>query len=164
MTKKAAALGGKLNANRPLGDGPDERPHGTRWKTGVYRTLTPDMVRQLAGQGMGLAQIAYYYGCAKSTVHDAINHDEELLQAWNGGLSEAIEKATNCLMKNITENNNVLAAMFLLKCKHLPGERGWIEEQYKRDEAQIEAPRVQIFLPDNSRDSFPSDALLESDI
>lgn len=149
MTKKY----GKPTANKPIGDGPDERPHGTKWKTGVHGMLTPDMVRTLAAQGMSLSEIGYYYGCGKSNIHHAINKDDELLQAWNEGLSAAIEKATNCLMKNITENNNVLAAMFFLKCKSLPGDRGWLEEQHKRNDLNTDAPRVQIYLPDNSRDS-----------
>ena len=143
---------GKLNANKLIGTGQDEREHGTRYKTGVKGVLNPDMVLKLASQGMGLTEIGYYYGCTKSNICHAIKSDEELSQAWNQGLSMAIEKATGCLMRNI-ENDNVLAAMFLLKCKHLIGEKGWLEQQYKEKNVDPElTPRVMIYLPENNRD------------
>lgn len=157
MTRKV----GKLNANRPIGDGPDCREHGTKWKTGVRGVLTPDAVRSYAAKGMSLTEIAYFHGCTKVNICLALKEDPDLQQAWNEGISEAIEKATNCLMRNI-ENDNVLAAMFLLKCKHPAGEKGWLEEQHKQRITDAEsAPRVNIYLPDNQRDSIPDDAVSE---
>ena len=148
---------GKPTANRPIGNGQDEREHGTRYKTGVKGVLNPDMVRKLASQGMGLSEIGYYYGCTKSNICHAIKSDEDLSQAWNEGLSMAVEKATGCLMRNI-ENDNVLAAMFLLKCKHLIGEKGWLEQQYKEKIVDPDlAPRVMIYLPENNRDVVETD-------
>ena len=154
---------GKLKSNKPVGPGPDCRPHGTRHKTGVAGVMNPDMVRKLAAQGMGLAEIGYFYGCGKSNIHHAIRSDEAIQQAWNEGLAQAIEKATSCLMKNITEHNNVLAAMFFLKCKHLTGEgeRGWVEEQHKKEQPDNNLPRVSIYIPHNNRDAIPEDAIIE---
>ena len=156
MTRKT----GKLNANKPIGEGPDCREHGTKYKTGVRGVLTPDAVRSYAAKGMSLGEIAYFHGCTKMNICGAIKEDLDLQQAWNEGISAAIEKATNCLLRNI-ENDNVLAAMFLLKCKHLSGEKGWLEEQHKQKIVDTEsAPRVHIYLPGNGRDSIP-DAVSE---
>lgn len=153
---------GKLNANKPIGDGPECREHGTKWKTGVHGVLTPDAVRSYAAKGMSLTEIAYFHGCTKMNICSAIKEDLDLQQAWNEGISEALEKATNCLMRNI-ENDNVLAAMFLLKCKHLTGERGWLEEQHKQKVVDAEsAPRVNVYLPHNFRDSIPDTVSEES--
>lgn len=149
---------GKMNSNKPIGDGPDFREHGTKWKTGVRGVLTPDAVRSYASKGMSLGEIAYFHGCTKMNICGAIKEDPDLQQAWNEGISAAIEKATNCLMRNI-ENDNVLAAMFLLKCKHLSGEKGWIEEQHKQKVVDSESsPRVMIYLPDNGRASIPEES------
>ena len=152
MTNKT----GKVNANRPIGKGSDSRPHGTKWKTGVHGVLKPEMVKKLASQAMTLAEIGYFHGCSKENIHYAINADSELLQAWNEGLTQAIEKATSCLMRNI-EKDNTLAAMFLLKYKHLPGEKGWCEQQHKEKEVDPDhSPRVEIFLPHNFRNDPPN--------
>lgn len=162
MTKKAAAQGGKLNANRPLGNGPECREHGTRWRTGAIGVLTPDAVRQFAAQGMTLTQIGYLVGCTKSHIHGALK-DPELNQAWCEGLASFIEESTGCLLHNIREKN-VLSAMFALKCRHLPGEKGWLEEQYQQKVVDEEnQPRVSIYLPYNGRDPAPSELISEEE-
>lgn len=148
MTKKA----GKLNANKPLGEGPDCREHGTKWKTGVHGMLTPDIVRKFAAKGMSVEQIGYLHGCTPQNIRHAIVHDEELKQAWCEGLSRLMDKATNVIDHHLNENN-LLAAMYVTKCIRLPGEKGWIEQQYIRDDNsngnQIE---VKVYLPDNNRE------------
>ena len=123
--------------------------------------LTPDAVRSYAAKGMNLSEIGYFHGCSKVNICVAIKEDPDLQQAWNEGISEAIEKATNCLMRNI-ENDNVIAAMFLLKCKHLTGERGWLEEQHKQRITDAEsAQRVTVYIPHNGRDPIPDDIVSE---
>ena len=150
MTKKSAALGGKLNANRPLGTGPECREHGTRWKTGARGVLSPDTVRRFASQGMTLEQIGYLIGVSKQNIWAALK-DEELNQAWCEGIAVLNYEASGCLLRSI-RNDNVLSAMFVSKCRPLPGEKGWLEEQYRQklvDDA--DRPRVTIYLPENGR-------------
>lgn len=162
MTKKAAAQGGRLNANRPLGNGPECREHGTRWRTGAIGVLTADAVRQFAAQGMTLTQIGYLVGCTKSHIHGALK-DPELNQAWCEGLASFIHESTGCLLNNIRDGN-VLSAMFALKCRHLPNEKGWLEEQYQQKVVDEEnQPRVSIYLPHNGRDPAPADLISEEE-
>lgn len=153
MTRKA----GKLTANKPIGTGADEREHGTKWKTGARGVLTPDVVREFAGYGMSLAAIGYLVGCSKQNIHQAIKDDPDLQQAWCEGIAQLLLKAGKCISYNC-ENNNIIAGIFTAKSKHIPGERGWIEEQYEDKKIDPESmQRVTIFLPENNRDSPNND-------
>lgn len=153
MTKRV----GKLNANRPIGEGENCRTHGTKWKTGIKGVLSPDIIRKFASQGMTLTEIGYLCGCTKQNIHAALK-DEELNQAWCEGLAVFIEESTGCLLRNI-RNDNTLSAMFALKCRHLPNERGWIEQQYREKTVDEESrPCVQVILPYNHRDPIDENA------
>ena len=126
MTRKT----GKLTANKPIGTGPDERPHGTKWKTGARGVLTPAVVREFASYGMSLKAIGYLVGCSKQNIHSAIKDDPDLQQAWCEGVAQLLLKAGKCIAHNC-ENNNIIAGIFTVKSKHMPDEKGWIEEQYQ---------------------------------
>lgn len=163
MTKKAMIEGsGKLNANKPIGDGPDCREHGTKWKTGARGVLSPDVIREFAGYGMTIPAIGYYLGCSKQNIYDAINNDDSLSQAWCEGVAQLLYKAGKCVSSKI-DNDETLSAMFTLKCKHIPGEKGWIEEQYLKEQPDNNAPKVAIYIPWNERDPLPEDSFLVND-
>lgn len=162
MTRKAAINGtGKLKANKPIGDGPDCREHGTRWKTGARGVLTPALVREYASLGMSLTAIAYLLGCTKQNVQAAMK-DDALNQALCEGAAELQYKASSCIARRI-DNDEWVPAIFVLKCKPIPGEKGWIEEQYRKEEPNADNPKVRVFVPWNGRDPLPEDAISFSD-
>ena len=163
MTKKAMIEGtGKLNANKKIGDGPDCREHGTKWKTGARGVLTPDVVRELAGYGMTVPAIGYYLGCSKQNIYDAIADDEELNQAWCEGIAQLLYKAGKNISSKI-ESGDSLLSMFTVKCKRLPGEEGWVEQQYRKDAPDNNQHTVHIYLPSNGRDEPPEESITFSD-
>lgn len=147
MSKKI----GKLNANKPIGEGLDCREHGTKWKAGARGVLTPDAVREFAALGMSIPAIGYFLGCTKQNIYGALKEDEALNQAWCEGVAELLYKAGQCISRKI-DNDDTVASLFTLKCKHIPGETGWIEEQYKKEQPTTDFPRVNIYIPSNNRD------------
>jgi len=143
VTKKAMIEGtGKLNANKKIGDGPDCREHGTKWKTGARGVLTP--------------------GCSKQNIYDAIADDEELNQAWCEGIAQLLYKAGKNISSKI-ESGDSLLSMFTVKCKRLPGEEGWVEQQYRKDAPDNNQHTVHIYLPSNGRDEPPEESITFSD-
>lgn len=147
MTKQI----GKLNANKQIGTGIDERPHGTKWKTGARGVLTPDVVREFSSYGMSLKAIGYLIGCSKQNIHEAIRDDPELQQAWCEGVADLLFRAGKCISANI-DKGNWIPSLATLKSKSIPGEKGWIEEQYQDKKLDADSiPRVTIYLPDNGR-------------
>ena len=153
MTKQI----GKLNANKQIGTGIDERPHGTKWKTGARGVLTPDVVREFASYGMSLKAIGYRVGCSKQNIHEAIKTDPELQQAWCEGVAQLLLTAGKCIAHNC-ENNQIIAGIYVTKSKSMPDESGWIEQQYQDKKLDADSmPRVTIFLPDNGRSSTDND-------
>ena len=147
MTRKT----GKLNANKPIGTGIDQREHGTRYKTGARGVLTPDVVREFSSYGMSLKAIGYLIGCSKQNIHEAIRDDADLQQAWCEGVADLLYRAGKCISANVDKGNWV-PALATLKSKSIPGEKGWIEEQYQDKKLDADSmPRVTIYLPDNGR-------------
>ena len=158
MTRKT----GKPTANKPIGTGIDQRPHGTKWKTGARGVLTPAVVREFASYGMSLKAIGYLVGCSKQNIHEAIRDDPELQQAWCEGVADLLYRAGKCISANV-DKGNWIPALATLKSKSIPGEKGWIEEQYKEKTIDLESmPRVQIVLPHNFRDAI-DDEVIDND-
>lgn len=153
MTRKT----GKLTANKPIGNGPDERPHGTKWKTGARGALTPDVVREFSSYGMSLVAIGYAVGASKQNIYECIKNDPELQQAWCEGTAQLLLKAGKCISHNL-ENNNLVSGIYVTKSKSMPGESGWVEQQYVDKTIDPDSmPRVTIYLPENHRDSPNND-------
>lgn len=149
MTRKA----GKLSANKQIGTGPDQREHGTRWKTGARGVLTPDVVREFASYGMSLVAIGYAVGASKQNIYECIKTDPDLQQAWCEGTAQLLLKAGKCISHNC-ENNQIIAGIYVTKTKHMENEKGWIEQQYADKTIDLDSmPRVTIYLPENHRDS-----------
>ena len=153
MTRKT----GKLTANKPIGTDIDQREHGTRYKTGARGVLTPDVVREFASYGMSLKAIGYLVGCSKQNIHECIKDDPDLQQAWCEGVADLLYRAGKCISANI-DKDNWIPALATLKSKSIPGEKGWIEEQYQDKKLDPDSnPKVVIYLPENNRDSPNND-------
>jgi len=158
MTRKA----GKLKANKPIGNGQDERPHGTRWKTGLRGVINADIVREFASNGIGFEVIGFLCGCTRQNIYNVLRRDEDLMQAWSEGIACYIARCSYNVADNV-DDGNLLASMFGLKCVHLPNEKGWIEQQYREKTVDIDSlPKVTIFLPENHRNSTENDSDDES--
>ena len=158
MTRKT----GKLTANKPIGTGIDQRPHGTKWKTGARGVLTPAVVREFASYGMSLKAIGYLVGCSAQNIHECIKTDPEIQQAWCEGVADLLYRAGKCISTHI-DKDNWIPALATLKSKSIPGEKGWIEEQYREKTIDLESiPRVKIVLPHNFRDAI-DDEVVDND-
>jgi len=117
--------------------------------TGLIETLDLEAIKAMAAQGMSRQQIGSYYGVTGQWIGKLIKKHPELEEAFNAGLAQGINRASNKLMELI-EAGNIVAILFYLKCQ-----AGWMEQQYvkeKPDESNI--PRVRIFIPDNQRDGL----------
>jgi hypothetical protein len=117
--------------------------------TGLIETLDLDHIKAMAAQGMSRQQIGSFYGVTGQWIGKLVKKHPELEEAFNAGLAQGINRASNKLMELI-ESGNIVAILFYLKCQ-----AGWVEQQYvkeKLDESNI--PRVQIFIPDNQRDGL----------
>ena len=115
--------------------------------TGLIETLDLEALKQMAAQGMSRQQIGSYYGVTGQWIGKLIKKHPELEEAFNAGLAQGINRASNKLMELI-EAGNIVAILFYLKCQ-----AGWMEQQYvkeKLDESTL--PKVRIFLPHNGRD------------
>ncbi len=116
---------------------------------GLFNSLNVAHVERMAEAGMSRQQIGNYYGVTGQRIGQLIREHPELDEAFSRGLSKGIEKASNKLMELI-ENGNLIATIFYLKAQ-----AGWKEAQYVKDIPDLSnAPRVQIYIPDNSRQVF----------
>ena len=117
--------------------------------TGLIETLDLEALKQMAAQGMSRQQIGSYYGVTGQWIGKLIKKHPELEEAFNAGLAQGINRASNKLMELI-EAGNIVAILFYLKCQ-----AGWMEQQYVKDKVdESTIPRVRIFIPDNQRDGL----------
>ncbi|TVR66948.1 MAG: hypothetical protein EA420_01130 [Candidatus Competibacteraceae bacterium] len=116
---------------------------------GWREVIDPADLQAMATAGMTPAQVAAYYGMSRQNLCALLKNHPELDLAFKTGLNKVMIKATRVLMSKL-EKEDVLAAMFLLKCRG-----GWVEEQHRREKLVIDAPRPVIYLPSNGRDPAP---------
>lgn len=115
--------------------------------TGIENIMTADEIKEMACGGMSRQQIADYYGITVRRLNQIFKKRNDLLAAFNTGLAQGIKVATRELMNRIQEGN-IIATIFYLKARG-----GWIEQQYIKQKPETDAAKVQIYLPDNGRDS-----------
>lgn len=127
------------------------------WR-GIHGILTPEIVYQYANQGLTMTEISKLYGCTMANISHAIESQDELKQAWEQGHAQLLVEYTGHLKKRAFENDTML--MFALKTQC-----GYCEEQYKvgKQLETIEQPKVRVYVPWNSRDPLPKDAISFSD-
>lgn len=117
--------------------------------TGLIETLDLEHIKAMAAQGMSRQQIGSFYGVSGQWVGKLIKKHPELEEAFNAGLAQGINRASNKLMELI-EAGNIVAILFYLKCQ-----AGWMEQQYVKEKVdQSTIPKVRIFIPDNQRDDL----------
>jgi hypothetical protein len=115
----------------------------------AIKMMNPDVIEELAMQGLTHEQVGDYFGIPRTRVTEAFSACEDLRQAYDRGLAIGIAKATKTLME-LVEKGNVVATLFYLKSR-----AGWIEKQHVKAAKSVdkELQGVRIFLPDNGRDS-----------
>lgn len=114
--------------------------------------MTADEIREMASGGMSRQQVADYYGITVRRLNQIFKQRDDLLAAFNTGLAQGIKVATRELMNRIQEGN-IIATIFYLKARG-----GWIEQQYIKQKPDTNSTKVQIYLPDNGRDSVGTTA------
>ena len=128
--------------------------------SGVMQTMKMNVeaLSTMASQGMTRKQCADFYGITPQRFNQILGKEPDLLAAFDSGLAQGIQVATKALMDRV-KNGDLIAILFFLKCR-----AGFVEEQYllKNREDKNDLPRVQIFLPDNSRDIALNTQAVES--
>lgn len=107
--------------------------------------IDPQVVYLFAKRGLSRSMIAKYYRLKESEFDKACEDYDVLDDAFNCGVSIGVYEAA-CHLDDQIEGGSTAATVFKLKSVG-----GWIEAE-KRKENASDAPRVQIFLPDNNRD------------
>lgn len=108
--------------------------------------IDPEMVHRLATLGLSREMIANYHGLSKAKFAEALEDYPELEDAFMMGFSAGLAKTAMALEKQI-DNGNMVSTIFRMKVG------GFIEADKRLKELQNEnAPKVQIYLPSNSRD------------
>lgn len=117
--------------------------------TGLIETIDLDAIKAMAAQGMSRQQIGSYYGVTGQWIGKLIKKHPELEEAFNAGLAQGINRASNKLMELI-DAGNIVAILFYLKCQ-----AGWMEQQYVKEKVdQSTIQKVRIYIPDNGRDNL----------
>lgn len=128
---------------------PTKRKTGRPKGDGFHGILTESMMEQYGEKLFNFNEIAAIYGESKQNIHHTLKVNPELRIAFEKGQLKALDKLTSSLMK-AAENGNMIACLFALKARF-----GWCEEQYRLNKPdKTEMPRVNIYLPDNGRDSI----------
>lgn len=107
--------------------------------------LDQEVVHRMATLGLSREMIAAYYGITKNKFQELIDEYPELDEAYLMGMSAGMAKAAMSLEKQI-EGGNCIPTIFRLKCG------GWLESDKIKGNQEDNAPRVNIFIPDNGRD------------
>jgi len=108
--------------------------------------IDPEEVFQLAFRGLEPKRIAAFYGVKVEDFYDACVDYPDLMDAWEQGRAKGVAYATQKLMEQM--DKSVVASMFYLKTKD-----GWVEEQYRKDGVANSNVSVQVYLPENNRDT-----------
>ena len=108
--------------------------------------IDPEEVCNLAFAGLEPKRIAAFYGVKIEDFYDACVDYPDLMDAWEQGRAKGVAYATQKLMEHMEKN--ISAPMFYLKTKD-----GWVEEQFKKENATNSNVSVQVYLPENNRDT-----------
>ena len=95
--------------------------------------------REMASNGLTVAQIADCLGISESTLYGKQNEDKELMDAIKRGRAEGLHKVSNALFEKATQGN-VTAMIYYLKVRD---RENWGENQ---PEPLREIPPMQIVV------------------
>ena len=123
---------------------------------GLAEMINAEDLEAMASCGMSPAQVAEFYGCSRQNLVNIMKQNPHLQHAFDSGRDKVMIKAVRVIMNKL-EKNDMLAAMFFLKCRC-----GWVEEGNKKDRDTKEIQQVSIYIPHNSRDTLPDNVLIEN--
>lgn len=106
--------------------------------------IDPEVVYQMARLGLTRDMVAAYWGLNKNKFLKIADEYPEIEESYLMGMSAGIIKTATKLDEMVSEKQ-VIPTIFRMKIS------GFIEADKKKEVAN-EAPKVNIFLPDNSRD------------
>lgn len=124
---------------------------------GIATIVDKEDLRAMAVAGMSPAQIASYYNLTKQGMVKLIKNNEELQSAFKDGLNHVMLRCVRTLMDKV-EKGDTFAAIYILNNRC-----GWVEEKYRREKEVLDMPTVQIYLPDNGRDSVKNEKMIEAE-
>lgn len=110
--------------------------------------LTPEqveIVRNAAGLGLRLDDIAYLLGVSPSAFDSIKARDSKLKEAYEAGKVRAYQAVASTLYQKAMAGDTV-CMIFYLK-----SQAGWNDQP--KQEAPVATNTVQFYLPDNGRDS-----------
>lgn len=87
-------------------------------------SATPEEIRLLAADGHSIRGIAARLGTSNETFTRWMDEDKALREAFEAGREEEGRALRNVLYRQATEKGNIVAAMFILKCRHGWDDRG----------------------------------------
>lgn len=122
---------------------------------GIASIVDTQTLQSMAAVGMTPAQIAEYYGLTRQGMVKVINNNPELKEAFDKGLPHVLIKAAGVVIHHM-EQKNLLAAMYILNNRG-----GWKEAKYDKEKPDADIPRIQIYLPENFRDSPDNETIIE---
>ena len=106
-----------------------------------------EQAREMASNGLTIAQIADCLGISESTLYGKQNEYKEFTDAIKKGRAEGIHKVSNALFEKATQGN-VTAMIYYLKVRD---RENWGENQ---PQPLCEIPPMQIVLTEVSPDSI----------
>lgn len=107
--------------------------------------IDPEVVFRMATLGLDRKMVGGYYGITPAKFNELCADYPDLEEAYLQGMSIGILKAATSLEKQVAEGSPIPT---IFRCKV----GGMIEADKRKDASDSEAPRVQIYLPDNERD------------
>lgn len=123
---------------------------------GLSEMINAEDLEAMASCGMSPAQVAEFYGCSRQNLVNIMKQNPHLKHAFDSGRDKVMIKAVRVIMNKL-EKNDMLAAMFFLKCRC-----GWVEEGNRKEREIKDIPQVSIYIPHNGRDAIPDNAIIES--
>ncbi|MEP7063769.1 MAG: hypothetical protein ABI881_15370 [Betaproteobacteria bacterium] len=84
-------------------------------------------IEAMAADGFSIVGVARGLGTSKDTLHRWMDDDPSLQEAFDSGREKERHALHNMLFRQAVEKNNVVAAFFLLKCRHSYVENAAVE-------------------------------------
>lgn len=124
---------------------------GRSYQSEIRYALTPESVYEAARKGLTLTDIAKALGVSRPTIRNVLDEREDLQVAWEKGHTELLAELCDHMIERAFQNDIIL--MFLLKTRF-----NFVEYQHVVNrESKEEAPKINIYLPDNQRDMVETD-------
>lgn len=114
---------------------------------GVTKIVNSRDLESMAAAGMTPAEIGRYYNLTRQGMVAVIEKNPELQDAFHNGLHHVLVKCVNVLMDKL-DKGELLAAIYMLNNRF-----GWKEAKYEKEKPDMNIPKINIYLPENGRDT-----------